>query len=103
MAKGRRMVEEHEDGMISIVADYDITKETTIQVLLGFGVYRYVNWFAAINGQPESFQPTKFRRVVSEQANRANTEINQNLRSDAVLAAIDRETKFKIGVNRVES
>src|SRR5579862_89196 len=57
---------------------------------------RRLQWNAAHDLEPVTFEPEYFLGVVRDQAHLAYAEIVENLRSDAVVALIDRQSKREI-------
>ena len=49
-----------------------------------------------------TFEPDDLSRIVCEQADLANAEVNEDLRSKTVVAEIDGESQLFVGLNGIE-
>ena len=49
-----------------------------------------------------TFEPDDLARIVCEQADLANTEVNEDLRSKTVVAEIDGESQLFVGLNGIK-
>ena len=53
--------------------------------------------------QPVALQPADLLRVVGEDADARQPEVDQDLRADAVVAQVDRQAELEVGVDRVQA
>ena len=67
--------------------------------MCGFG--RVLDRHLRRHAEPVALQPADLLRVVGEDADRRQPEVDEDLRADAVVAQVDRQAELEVGVDRV--
>src|SRR6516162_6745847 len=73
------------------------------QVGLVVRVWQMFDWDLRADRQPVALHPADLLRVVGENANRAEPEIDEDLRADAVVAQVGGKPQAQVRLDRVKA